>query len=269
MFYPIVNVFVTSFFQTDRIGNLKGFIGLKNYIVLFKDAQFDVVLLRSVFWTVTAVLVKTILGIVIALLLNTSIPGRKIARTLFLMPWAASAPVSAILWIWVFNPEFGLLDHTLKVTGIWTHPPAWLGAPIPALGSVLWVDIWLGIPFMALVFLAAMQSVPLELYDVGDVEGANGIQKFLFITLPGIRPVLLIATLLSTLWTFNDFSTIYIMTKGGPSGRTHILVTYLYEQTFQWSNWSPGAAMSVLSFIILSVVAWIYATRYFKRGEVQ
>ncbi len=267
MFYPILNVIVISFFQTNKLGKLIRFVGIKNFRVLFEDAAFDVVLLRSLLWTVLAVAVKTGLGLLIAAFLNRPFPGRKVARTLFLIPWASSAPISAILWRWVFHPQFGLLNYTLKVTGIWANPPVWLGGSVSAFAAVIWVDIWLGIPFMALVFLAGMQAVPTELYEVGDVEGAGAIRKFAFITMPGIRSVLLVATLLSTLWTFNDFNTIYVMTRGGPSGATHILITYLYERSFQWLNWSAGSVMAVITFVILSVVAWAYATLYFRRGE--
>jgi multiple sugar transport system permease protein len=267
MFYPILNVVVISLFQTNKVGNLLRFVGVTNYVELIKNSVFDVVLLRSALWTAAAVAVKTGFGLIIASLLNTQFPGRKIARTLFLIPWASSAPISAILWRWVFHPQFGLLNYTLKATGVWPNPPVWLGGSTSAFVAVIWVDIWLGIPFMALVFLAGMQSVSLDLYEVADVEGASALQKFVFITIPGIRSVLLVATLLSTLWTFNDFNTIYVMTRGGPSGSTHILITYLYERTFQWLNWSSGSVMAVITFIILSVVAWVYAIGYFRRGE--
>jgi multiple sugar transport system permease protein len=265
MFYPIVNVIIMSTYKTRKIGKLIEFTGIANFRDLFQQKDFWTVMLRSVYWTGLAVAVKTLFGLVLALLLNVEYTGRKVSRTLIIIPWASSVPVSALLWRWVYHPEFGLLTHTLKTTGIWKTPPVWLGQPLSAFFSVIWVDIWIGIPFMTLVFLAGMQAISKDLYEAAVVDGANTFQKFIYITLPSIRDVLLIATLLSTLWTFNDFNTIYLMTRGGPAGSTHILITYIYEHTFAWWKWNYGAVMAVLTFIILSIIALVYARFYFRR----
>lgn len=267
MLFPILNVIQTSFYTTDKLGRLIDFVGLGNYWTLFKQSSFRMVLLHSVYWTALAVAVKTLFGLILAVLLNVEYQGRKLARTLIVIPWASSAPISAIMWIWVYHSEFGLLNHTLRMIGLTQTPPIWLGSPGLAFFSVIWVDIWLGIPFMTLVFLAGMQAISLDLYEAANVEGAHAFQKFFHITLPGIRSVLLIATLLSTLWTFNDFNTIYVMTRGGPVESTHILITYIYMFTFERLRWSSGAAMAVLTFIILSFCAWIYSRLYFRKED--
>lgn len=267
MIYPIINVIIMSLFQTNRLGKMIDFTGFKNYRDLFKQQVFWEVILRSIYWTALAVVVKTGFGMMLALLLNVKYKGRKITRTLIIIPWASSIPVSAMLWTWVYHHEFGLLNYSLKAAGILKTPPVWLGMPYSAFFSVIWVDIWIGIPFMTLVFLAGMQSISQDLYEAAVVDGANAFQKFFYITLPGIRDILLIATLLSILWTFNDFNVIYIMTKGGPAGSTQILITYIYEHTFEWMKWNYGAVMAVITFIILSIIAWIYARFYFKREE--
>ncbi len=267
MIYPILNVIIMSMYHTDKLGRFVNFNGFQNFAKLFHQEDFLEVLLRSVYWTGLAVAVKTIFGLVLALLLNVEYRGRKILRALIIIPWASAVPISALLWVWVYHNEFGLLNYTLKATGLWSNPPVWLGTPISAFFSVIWVDIWIGIPFMTLVFLAGMQAIPQDLYEAAEVDGAGALQKFLYITLPGIRDVLLIATLLSTLWTFNDFNTIYIMTKGGPAGGTQILITYIYQNTFEWWKWNNGAVMAVITFIVLSIIAWIYARFYFRRGE--
>jgi multiple sugar transport system permease protein len=267
MIYPILNVIIMSVYHTDKLGRFMHFNGFKNFADLFQQEDFLEVMLRSVYWTGLAVAVKTIFGLVLALLLNVEYKGRKILRALIIIPWASAVPISALLWQWVYHHEFGLLNHTLKATGLWSNPPVWLGTPISAFFSVIWVDIWIGIPFMTLVFLAGMQAISQDLYEAAEVDGAGALQKFLYITLPGIRDVLLIATLLSTLWTFNDFNTIYIMTKGGPAGGTQILITYIYQNTFEWWKWNNGAVMAVITFIILSIIAWIYARFYFRKGE--
>ena len=156
MIYPIINVIIMSLYKTNKIGKLVEFTGSTNFSDLFQQKDFWVVMLRSVYWTGLAVAVKTLFGLILALLLNVEYKGRKVARTLIIIPWASSVPVSALLWRWVYHPEFGLLTHSLRVTGIWKNPPVWLGQPVSAFFSVIWVDIWIGIPFMTLVFLAGM-----------------------------------------------------------------------------------------------------------------
>jgi len=264
MFYPIVYVFLMSMYKTNRIGMLVRFIGTGNFRTLFNTREFWEVTIRSVIWTVLAVSVKTLVGLAIALLLNVDFKGRKLARTLVILPWASSVPVSAMLWQWTYNYDFGLLNYTLKITGLWKNPPHWLGYPLSAFFANLYVDIWIGIPFMALVFLAGLQSIPPNLYEAAQVDGTNLWQKFYYITLPLLKPVLLIATLLSSLWTFNDFNVIYILTKGGPVNSTDILITFIYKYAFTFLKFGPASAMAVVTFAILLVLSLIYARFYFK-----
>jgi len=266
MLYPIVYVFLMALYKTNRIGNLVGFIGTGNFKDLFSRREFWEVTIRSVIWTVLAVSAKTLAGLVIALLLNVDFKGRKLVRTLVILPWASSVPVSAMLWQWTYNYDFGLLNYTLKITHLWKNPPHWLGYPLSAFFANLYVDIWIGIPFMALVFLAGLQSVPPNLYEAAEVDGTNLWQKFYHVTLPLLKPVLLIATLLSSLWTFNDFNVIYILTKGGPANSTDILITFIYKYAFTFLKFGPAAAMAVITFAILLILSLVYARFYFK-GE--
>ena len=264
MLYPIVYVFLTSLYKTNRIGNLVKFIETDNFKTLFSRREFWEVTIRSVIWTVLAVSAKTLVGLTIALLLNVDFKGRKLARTLVILPWASSVPISAMLWQWTYNYDFGLLNYTLKITGLWKHPPHWLGYPLSAFFANLYVDIWIGIPFMALVFLAGLQSVPPNLYEAAEADGASLWQKFYHITLPLLKPVLLIATLLSCLWTFNDFNVIYILTRGGPVNSTDILITFIYKYAFSFLKFGPAAAMAVVTFAILLILSLLYAWFYFK-----
>lgn len=268
MVYPILYVFVISLFNTDKLSRIKDFAGFSIYAKLLSSKDIWIVIGRSLLWTVIAVLAKTLFGIAIALLLNVKYKGRKIARLLFIIPWASSIPISVMLWRWVLHSEFGLLNHTLKITGLMSNPPVWLGQGGTAFIACLWVDIWIGIPFMALVFLAAMQAVPRTLYEAAEIDGATRFQRFRYVTLPGISAILLIATLLSSLWTFNDFNTIYILTQGGPAGATNILITYVYQNSFEWLKWQKASALSVFTFLILSTVSVIYSRIYFKKEDM-
>lgn len=265
MAYPIVYVFIVSLFKTNKLARIQNFEGFQIYWKLLSDVENWKVIGRSLLWVLIGVTMKTLFGIIIAMVLNVKYKGRKIARLLFVIPWASSIPISVMLWRWVYHSEFGLLNYTLKSLGITSNPPIWLGQPISAFISCMWVDIWIGIPFMALVFLAAMQSVPQTLYEAADIDGATRSQKFRFVTLPGITAILLIATLLSSLWTFNDFNTVYILTNGGPAGSTNILITFVYQNSFEWLKWQKASALSVFTFVILSIISFLYSRVYFKR----
>ncbi|HVO40903.1 MAG TPA: sugar ABC transporter permease [Spirochaetia bacterium] len=265
MFYPIIYVFVMSLFRTNQLSDLTKFIGLRNYLDRFTDREFWVAAVRSVIWTASGVGVKFLAGMIIAVLLNVRYRGRKALRLLFIIPWASSVPISTLLWQWVYHPEFGLLNHTLKISGLWTNPPIWLGYPLSAFIACLWVDIWIGIPFFALVFLAGMQAIPQELYESAYMDGAGGWRSYFSITLPGLRELILISTLLSAIWTFNDFNVIFILTRAGPALSTNILITSVYMNAFVDLRFDWAAVQAVVTFFVLTIVSVIYARFYFRR----
>ena len=268
MFYPIAYVFLMAFYKTNKLGQIVEFIGLGNFYTLFKNSTFWEVTVRSIVWTVVAVGLKTSIGLLIAILLNIEFTGRRIYRTLVIIPWASSVPISAMLWQWTFNSEFGLLNHTLKATGLTQHPPFWLAYPTSAFFANLYVDIWIGVPYIAKVLLAGLQAVPQDIYESAQEDGASAWTCFWRLTLPLLKRVVLIATLLSSLWTFNDFNVIYILTKGGPINKTDILITFIYQYSFQYLKFGPAAAMAVITFTILLLVSLVYAVYYFRSEEL-
>ena len=265
MFYPIVYVFVMSLFRTNKLSDLTRFVGLANFIDRFHNKEFWWACLRSLIWTAIGVSVKFLLGMTIAVLLNVQYRGRKAARLAFIIPWASSVPISALLWKWVYHPGFGLLNYSLKASGLWANPPGWLGAPYTAFGASMWVDIWIGIPFFALVFLAGMQAVPHELYESAHIDGAGAVRSFFSITLAGLRELILISTLLSAIWTFNDFNVIYILTRAGPANTTNILITSVYIDAFVNRRFDWAAVQSVVTFFVLTLVSVVYARFYFRQ----
>ena len=269
MIYPLGYVSAMSAYRTNGLGGLIHFSGLTNYINVFADSAFWRITVRSIIWTVLGVLWKATLGMTIALLLNVKFPGHTFARMLFIPPWAASVPISVILWSWVYTPQFGLLNYTLQALHLWANPPVWLGSTLPAFVAQLWVDVWLGVPFSAIIYLAGMQSIPDDLYESAYMDGVNPVQKFLYITLPGLRNIILIVTLLSALSTFNDFNTIYILTRGGPFDSTDILVTSIYKNAFEWQHFSAASVMAVVTFVILMAISIVYARYYFKGDEAR
>ena len=262
MFYTIL----LSLYKTNAIGQAVEFIGGTNYVNLSRDPTFWEITWRTIIWTILAVFFKTVVGLGIALLLDIKFRGRTIARALIIIPWACSLPISAMIWRWTFNGEFGLLNKTLKMIGLMKNPPIWLSKPYPAFFANLYVDIWNGLPFMALVFLAGLQAISREYYEAAEIDGAGSIQKFFHITIPLLKPVIMVATLLSVLWTFNDFDVVYIITKGGPMNTTDILVTYLYKTGFKFLNFGEASTMAVITFAILLAFSFVYVRTYTKRG---
>lgn len=267
MLYPIAYVFLMSVFKTNKLAGLVEFSGFQNYLELFRNPDFWSQLVRTIVWTAIGIVGHLFFGMVFALLLNRRFTGRKIARLLLIVPWAAAIPISAMIWKWVFDPEFGLLNYTLKAIGLWTRPPAWLGTPISAFTAVMWVDIWVGIPFVALVLLAGMQGISKDLYESAEIDGAGHWVSFWKITVPGIHHIIIIATLLTALWTFNDFNVIYILTRGGPAGSTDILITSIYRNGFEWLRFDRASTMSIITFMILTIFSLLYARLYFRDEE--
>ncbi len=255
-----------SLFKTNVVGDLVRFVGLDNYIKLFSSKRFTAVVIRTVLWTTLAVSIKLVTGLMIGLALNQKFKLRKIIRGLIVLPWATAMPISVMLWRWTLNDEYGLLNYSLKALGI-DNPPIWLAKPLTAFISTLTVDIWLGLPFLGLVFLAGLQSIPLDLYEAAKVDGASIWRQFYHVTLPCLRKVLMIVMLLSFFWTFNDFVSIFILTNGGPAGSTEILVTHLYRYGFDFYKWDGASAMAVLTFLILTLTSLVYVYMYRKYEE--
>ncbi len=180
---------------------------------------------------------------------------------LMLVPWATPAVVGALAWKWVYHGQYGLLNAVLGTFGLGGLERAWLGDPSTALGAVIMANVWRGFPFIAVMLGAALANLPAELHEAAVIDGASGWQELRYVTLPLLRPAILLATLLSGIWTFNNFSTIYILTGGGPAGRTNILVTFVYQNGFQYFEFGYAAALSVMLFAIVLVPSIFYVRR--------
>ncbi|SRR5579884_3375757 len=262
--YPIGATIVTAFATTDKLGRIVGVAGWRNFQALAADPAFWQIFRRTFVWTAIAVAVKTTAGLAFALLLNLPFHGRRAVRLLTVIPWALPYPISAMIWQWTYNSQFGLLNRFLQATGLWPHPPAWLASPGSAFAANLIVDIWIGLPFFALVFLAGLQAISPEYHEAAAIDGAGAAARFAAVTLPFLRPVIVMASLLSVIWTFNDFSVPYIVTKGGPINTTDILVTHLYKTAFQFLDFGPASAIAIITFLTLLAFSLLYARLYFR-----
>lgn len=266
--YPLARGVIMSFTEVNLVeqGSMT-FVGLGQFARLMEDPVFWRALGNTVKWTVGVVTLQYLFGLGIALLLNEPIPLRGLFRGLILVPWVVPSVVAALVWRWVYAGDYGILNHMLRQVGLIQRPLEWLSTPDLAMAAVIAVGVWKWTPFMAVVLLAGLQSVPQERYEAAEVDGASIFQRFWFITLPHIRNLSVIATLLSFIWTFNHFDIVYVMTKGGPANATHLLSTYSYLSAFSYFNIGYGAAMGVVMLAVLTVLAVFYLRFVQSDGE--
>ncbi|MBO4275179.1 carbohydrate ABC transporter permease [Microbispora triticiradicis] len=242
------------------------FVGLKNYATILTSPEFLGRLAWTIVWTVVCVALHVGIGLGLALLLNRPLRLRSLYRMLLVLPWAVPAFVSAFIWRYLLNGEFGVVNAMLRAAGF--AGIAWLDDPFWAKVSVIACNVWLGVPFMMLALLGGLQAIPRELYEAAEVDGASPWQRFRHITLPGLRPVSSTVVLLGTIWTFNQFPVIFLLTRGGPGGSTEILVTYAYRQAFEGiRNYSGSAAWGLVILALLVVLATVYKRALRRQGE--
>lgn len=237
------------------------FIGLRQFIKIFTEPSqpdFYEVFVRTIIWTVVNVTFHVTLGVFLALLLNQKIKGKSIYRTLLILPWAIPQYIVALTWRGMFNYEYGSINLILtKYLGM----PAveWLRSPTEAFLACIITNVWLGFPFMMVVALGALQSIPHELYEAAEIDGASWWKQFRNITIPLIRPVMIPAITLGIVWTFNNLNIVWLVSNGGePSDKTHILVSFVYKAAFNFYSFSYAAALSLVIFLILFVFSMIF-----------
>lgn len=267
--YPLILNIIMSFqkilMMKPDLG--KPFCGFENYIKVLQDKVFWSSALRSLVWTASSVSAQMILGMSVALLLNASIKFRGVFRGLMLIPWVTPGVVAAMTWRWMYDGQFGIISHVLVLLGILEKPIVWLANVNTALPAVILEHAWKSFPFVAIMLLAAMQTIPDDLYEAASLDGAGGWHKFWNVTLPSIRSTVAITMLLSAIWAFNSFDVIWLMTEGGPAGRTDTLTTYVYKATFMAFDLGKAAAIAVLMFIGMFFLVMLYL-RSIRRNEL-
>lgn len=258
--YPLVRSFWISLHRLNLMRPQEGqpFVGLENYRFILTDPLFHQSLRVTLLFVVGAVVIEIILAIGIALMLNREFRGRWLVRMLALLPWAVPAVVNGIMWKWILNPSYGALNGFLYSLGLIDNYIIWLGSPTLALAMVVLADVWKETPFIMLLFLAALQTIPKELYEAARVDGANPIQSFFHVTLPLIRPTLFVAVALRTIWALKSFDLIYTLTAGGPSSGTSVIGYYTYLKSFVSLQLGRGAAVAYIMtfFVLLLVIAY-------------
>lgn len=248
----------------STIGRIGHFIGLRNFIDLLSDTIFHQTARNTFIYAMVTVPFKALLGLGLALILNNRLRLSNIVRAAVMMPWIVPTALSSLGWFMIFDPVFSPISWLLKSLGVISKNINFLGDPRFAIASVCLANIWRGIPFFGITILAGLQAVPQELHEAAAIDGANVWHRFLHVTIPAIRGVILIAALLSIIWTFADFQLIYILTKGGPANQTHIFGTYAYQIGLSATDIGQGAAIALYMFPILSFFA-ILLLSYLRR----
>jgi multiple sugar transport system permease protein len=268
--WPLKEIVQIATHDVNRFGMLRDFSGLANFAALFGDADFIATIGRTAVWTLGVVIGTLVCSLPVALILNQDFYGRGLARVIVMLPWAISLTMTAIVWRWALNGESGMLNSGLMKLGLLGTNIQWLAAASTAFPMQIAIGILVSIPFTVTIFLGGLSSVPDELYDAAAIEGAGALARFRYITLALVKPFINIAFVLNTIYVFNSFPIIWVMTQGGPANSTDIMVTYLYKLAFRWGKLGEAAAVSLLMFALLLVFTLIYVHLAMReRGEAK
>jgi multiple sugar transport system permease protein len=247
--FPLAHAFWTSLLRVRGLSSR--FVGAENYQRVLTDDAFWHSLQVSLQFTVACVVLHIAIGLALALLINELRFARTALRIAFLMPWMVAPAVGATVWLWLLEPQFGVVNYLLQAAGIVSGPVPWLGTPKLAFASVVAVDVWRGVPFVMLLMLAGLATIPREQYEAAAMDGAGGWQRFRYVTLPNLRYLLIVASTLDIINTIRHYDVIGVMTAGGPAGATEVLPVLLYNTAFRGNRFGEAAAIGVLLLLIV------------------
>ena len=265
--FPILIVFKLSFSEITPGGVIGGFIGFRNFTDAVKLPAFKTVMMNTFWWVISVVGLSTLLGFIIAMVLNQQFCGRKIARSILVFPWATSLVIQASVWNYIIKYEYGNLNNVLLNLGIVSQAINWRTSYTVEFIWECGVGIFVTVPFVTFCVLSGLQSIDESLYEAATVDGAGFWSKLWKITLPLVRPSLTVSTVLNIIYVFNSFPIVYTMTKGAPAHKTDTMITYLYMLSFYERKKGPATALSVIGFLILCLCAGIYMVTVMRKEE--
>ncbi len=268
--YPLINSFIMAFqnYKLTAPNNIT-FNGLENFKKLLDDTDTLMILKNTLVYVVVSVFGQFILGMTLALALKKQFRGRGIYQSIVFLPWAFSGFVVGLIYRWSFNGEYGVVNNILLDLGIIDEKIAWLGTPGYSLAVVIIAMIWMGIPFFAIMILAALQSIPTDIYEAANVDGCGVVRQFFQITLPYIKPTIITTVLLRTIWVFNSFDLVLVITNGGPANSSQTLPAYMYSKAFGTYDFGFASALGVVIMILMGAYAMLFLkiTKYDKAGD--
>ena len=265
--FPIAIVFRIAFSEVSRAGIIGGFTGLSNFVQAIQNPVFPTIMVNTLIWVVSVVGLSTLLGFVIAMVMNQPFHGRKIARSILVFPWAASLVIQASVWNYIIKFEYGNLNNVLLNLGIIKDAINWRATYQIEFMWECGVGIFVTIPFVTFCVLSGLQSIDAAYYEAATVDGAGFWRKLRAITIPLVKPSLTVSTVLNIIYVFNSFPIIYTITKGAPAHKTDTLVTYLYMLAFYEQEKGPATALSVIGFVILCIAAGTYMVITMRKEE--
>lgn len=266
--YPICYSFLMSFHQVDISNQEWQFVGMKNYLQLFQDQYFLKSMTVTGKFTILSVCFEMVMGTLMAVLLNKNFRGRGFVRGIMIIPWALPTVVNAIMWKWIFNANYGAFNALLSQLNLIDTYKAWLAQPNSAFYCLLFANIWKETPYVVLLVLAGLQSIPSELYEAASADGCGAVRSFFKITLPMLKHILLILVITKTIWTIQTYDVVSIMTAGGPASSTQLISYYVQKMSFKFFDFGMGAAMSYIIMLVTFVLSVTYVKSMAKNGEV-
>ncbi|WP_085522768.1 carbohydrate ABC transporter permease [Tuberibacillus sp. Marseille-P3662] len=266
--YPLFRTLIYSFQDMNlSLGGTGEFIGLANYMEILGNGDFWASAGRTAYFSLVSILVEVILGVMIALLLNEDIRGKSFLLAIIIIPWAVPNIVSSSMWKWILHPEYGALNALLMQLHIIPEYQSWLGSPWLALNMVIIADAWKMTPLVVIFMLSALKLTNKSVYEAAVVDGAGLLRRFTSITLPYLKPMLLVIVVMRTMETFKVFDLIYVLTQGGPANGTMVLGFQAYAKVFENLNYSAGATYSYLIALIIALLTFIYIQLLKREGE--
>jgi len=267
MVYPVLESVRMAFYYIDPLNpDAQRFAALANFETVLRDPLFWSSMGNAAYWTFTSIVLQTVIGVGLALLLHLPLRGISIFRGLLLFPYIVPTVVIALCWQWMLNPEIGIVNQVLRGAGLIDANIYWLATPDMAMLSTIMLNVWKYTPFVTICVLARLQTVPTELYDAARVDGAGVLRRFTDITLPQLAEVLAVVVVFRTIWTFNKFEEIYLLTRGGPGTSTYNLAIYSFEQSIANLRMGAGAATGVIMMAMLFLGSILYI-RLFRFQE--
>ena len=254
--FPLCHAFWTSLLRVRGLNST--FVGFANYARVLADDAFWHSLWLSFAFTAVAVSLHMVLGLALAMLLAELRTARTALRIAFLTPWMVAPAVGATIWLWLLEPQFGVVNYLLRVAHVISAPQAWLGEPATAFASIVAVDVWRGVPFVMLLMLAGLQTVPPEQYEAAAMDGASAWQRFRYVTWPNLRYLLVVASTLDAINTVRHYDIIGVMTAGGPAEATQVLPVLLYNTAFRGNRFGEAAVIGVLLLVVVLALSTFY-----------
>jgi len=267
--YPLISTIRLSFTDASLTGRhvAQHWVGFENYAYVFTDPDFGDAFRRTLYFTFVSVGFEILLGVLVALLLNREFAGRTIVRAIMVLPWALPTIVNAMMWRLIYNPEFGSFNALLSQLGLIDSYRSWLGTPGTAMNMVILADVWKNYPLVAIIVLAALQTIPRELYEAADIDGAGPWVKFWKVTFPAILGPLSVALILRMIEAFKVFDIIYLMTRGGPADTTKSVSFFVYQESFAYLRAGSGASYAVTVALTSAVMIAIYIMLLRRQGS--